>query len=550
MVKYIFIAGGVMSGIGKGIATASIGKILQSKGFTVTAVKIDPYINVDAGTMNLLEHGEAFITKDGDQCDQDMGNYERFLDVELTKDNYMTTGRIYQSVIDRERKLGYKGKCVEVVPDIPNEVISRINKAARKNMADFVLIEIGGTIGEYQNMLFLEAARMIKLKNQKNFMFILVSYLPIPKMIGEMKTKPTQHAARTLNSAGIQPDIILARATTHLDKKRKRKISTFCNVNIEDVISAPDVKSIYKIPINFEKEGLGRTILKKFGIKAKTKKGLKSWEQLQETIEHSKEKVRIGIIEKFFTANVTASTDCYLSMTEAIKHAAWYFKRKLEIVWMDSKNYDPSELPDKGKQARKNLDKDLKTIDGIIIPGGFGDRGAQGKIEAIRFCRENRIPYFGISLGSRLAIIEFAKNVCKIKEICNSEFSEKCKNPLIVKLKHQVLGNSPCEIKNGTISFSAYLPQNTPKENIKNSILVHERHQDQYALNNNFKKHLQKEGMIVSAVNPKNKLAEIIELKNHPFFVGVQFHPEFKSRPLNPHPLFKKFTKACIKKRG
>jgi len=549
MVKYIFIAGGVMSGIGKGIATASIGKILQSKGFTVTAVKIDPYINVDAGTMNLLEHGEAFITKDGDQCDQDMGNYERFLDIELTKDNYMTTGRIYQSVIDRERKLGYKGKCVEVVPDIPNEVISRINKAARKSMADFILIEIGGTIGEYQNMLFLEAARMIKLKNPKGFMFILVSYLPIPKMIGEMKTKPTQHAARTLNSAGIQPDIILARAATRLDKKRKEKISTFCNVNVEDVISAPDVKSIYQIPINFEKEGLGETILKKFGVKAKTKKGLKSWERLQETIKHSKEKVRIGIIEKFFTANATASTDCYLSMTEAIKHAAWHFKKKLEIVWMDSKNYDPLELPDKGKQARKNLDKDLKTIDGIIIPGGFGDRGAQGKIEAIRFCRENKIPYFGISLGSRLAIIEFAKNVCKIKGFCNSEFSEKCKNPLIVKLKYQVLGNSPCEIKSGTTSFNAYLPQNTPKENIKNSILVHERHQDQYALNNNFKKHLQKEGMIVSAVNPKNKLAEIIELKDHPFFIGVQFHPEFKSRPLNPHPLFKQFIRTCVSRR-
>jgi len=380
-------------------------------------------------------------------------------------------------------------------------------------MADFILIEIGGTIGEYQNMLFLEAARMIKLKNPKGFMFILVSYLPIPKMIGEMKTKPTQHAARTLNSAGIQPDIILARAATRLDKKRKEKISTFCNVNVEDVISAPDVKSIYQIPINFEKEGLGETILKKFGVKAKTKKGLKSWERLQETIKHSKEKVRIGIIEKFFTANATASTDCYLSMTEAIKHAAWHFKKKLEIV------------------------------------GGFGDRGAQGKIEAIRFCRENKIPYFGISLGSRLAIIEFAKNVCKIKGFCNSEFSEKCKNPLIVKLKYQVLGNSPCEIKSGTTSFNAYLPQNTPKENIKNSILVHERHQDQYALNNNFKKHLQKEGMIVSAVNPKNKLAEIIELKDHPFFIGVQFHPEFKSRPLNPHPLFKQFIRTCISHR-
>ena len=545
MTKYIFVAGGVMSGIGKGIATASIGRILQSKGFTVTTVKIDPYINIDAGTMDLLEHGEAFLTKDGDQCDQDMGNYERFLDLELTRENYMTTGRVYQSVIKKERALEYKGKCVEVVPDIPNEVISRINKAAKKNMADFILIEIGGTIGEYQNMLFLEAARMIKLKSPKNLMFILVSYIPIPKMIGEMKTKPTQYAARTLNSAGIQPDIILARSEKPLDKFKKRKISTFCNIDIENVISAPDVTSIYKIPVNFEKEKLGEKILNQFNIKAKTKKGLKSWEKLEEIIEHPKGKVRIGIIEKFFTANTNASTDCYLSMTEAVKHASWQFKKDPEIIWMDSKKYDPSELLNGTKEARENLKRDLKEINGVIIPGGFGKRGAEGKIEAIRFCRKNKIPYFGISLGLRLAIIEFARNVCKIKNICNGEFSEKCENPLIVKLKERILGNSLCDVKQDTISFNAY---SLPEEKHKDNIIIHERHRDEYALNNNFKAQLEKGGMVISAVNTKDKTAEIIELKDHPFFVGVQFHPEFKSRPLKPHPLFKKFIESCIKK--
>ena len=313
MPKFIFVAGGVMSGIGKGVAAASIGKILQGKGFRVTAMKIDPYINIDAGTMDLPIHGEAFLTEDGDQCDQDMGNYERFLDANLTRANYMTTGRVYQSVINKERNLEYKGKCVEVVPHIPNEVISRILKAAKKNKAEFTLIEIGGTVGEYQNMLFLEAARLMRLRHPKDVLFVFVSYLPIPSMIGEIKTKPTQNAVKTLNATGIQPDIILGRSRIPLDKSIKKKISIFCNIDVKDVISAPDIKTIYEVPINFEKENISKRILKKFNLRAR-KNNLKDWKALIKTIKQAKKIVKIGIVEKPFKADVTALTDCYLSM--------------------------------------------------------------------------------------------------------------------------------------------------------------------------------------------------------------------------------------------
>ncbi|MDP1890001.1 MAG: CTP synthase, partial [Gemmatimonadaceae bacterium] len=327
-----------MSGIGKGIATASIGRILKSKGFKVTAIKIDPYINVDAGTMNPIEHGEVFVTDDGTECDQDVGNYERFLDENIYDENYMTTGRVYQSVINRERNLEYGGRCVEVVPDIPNEVISRIVKAGRKVKADFVLTEIGGTVGEYQNMLFLEAARMMKLAHPKDVLFILVSYFPVPKMVGEMKTKPTQYAVRTLNSAGIQPDMILARSILPLDEPRKRKVAIFCNVQKEDIISAPDVKSIYEVPVNFEKEGMGNRILKKFGIKARPS-DLKEWESLVKIIKNSPKIVNIGIVGKYFETGSFTLMDSYISVIESIKHAAFSQNRKAKISWLSSEEF-------------------------------------------------------------------------------------------------------------------------------------------------------------------------------------------------------------------
>jgi CTP synthase len=548
MARFIFVAGGVMSGIGKGVATAAIGKILKSKGFKVTAIKIDPYINVDAGTMNPIEHGEIFVTDDGTECDQDVGNYERFLDENLTTDNYLTTGRVYQAVINRERNLEYDGRCVEVVPDIPNEVISRIKKAARKTKAQFVLIEIGGTVGEYQNMLFLEAARMMKLQNHKGVLFILVSYLPVPEMIGEMKTKPTQNAVRLLNEAGIQPDIILGRARFPLDEPRKRKISIFCNVAPEDVISAPDIESIYEIPINFEKENLGDRILKKFGLRPR-KNNLKDWRKLVNGFKKTKKTVRIGMVGKYFETGRFTLMDSYISIIEAIKHASWFFKRKLEIQWLSAEKYDPAGKPSVSYGARKNLEKDLGNLDGVIVPGGFGSRGIEGKIKAIEYCRKQKIPYLGLCLGMQLAVIEFARNVCKLRGANSTEFSPYCHYPVIdvmpeqkVLLKEKKYGGTMrlgayrCKIKTGSLAFRAYRTN-----------LISERHRHRYELNNRFRRTLESRGMVYSGLNPERDLVEIVEFREYPFFLGTQFHPEYKSRPLRPHPLFKEFIRVCLK---
>ncbi len=541
MARYIFVIGGVMSGIGKGIATASIGKILQTKGFKVTAIKVDPYINVDAGTMNPIEHGEIFVTKDGVECDQDLGNYERFLDEELTTDNYITTGRVYRAVINRERNLEYGGRCVEVVPDIPNEAIYRIKKAARKTRADFVLIEIGGTVGEYQNMLFLEAARMMKLENPEKVLFILVSYLPVPDTIGEMKTKPTQQAAKWLNMAGIQPAIVLARSKSPLDKPRKRKISVFCNVEKGDVISSPDVNSIYEVPINFEKEKLGDLILKKFGIwtKRHSRKDLKDWRKLVRVSKTTKKPVKIGMVGKYFETGEFTLMDSYISIIEAIKHASWYFKRKPVIQWLSAGNYE--------KDSKRT--QELKEFDGIIVPGGFGERGIEGKIKAIEFCRTKKIPFLGLCLGMQLSVIEFARNVAKIKKANSSEFTSKGKHNVIDIMPEQKaflrekrygatmrLGDYSCKIKLRTASSRAY----------KKS-LVTERHRHRYEVDDGFRKILEKKGLVIAGVNPQRNLVEIIEQENHPFFVATQFHPEFKSRPTRPHPLFREFIRACLK---
>ncbi len=538
MPRYIFVAGGVMSGIGKGVAIASIGRILQSKGFKVTATKIDPYVNVDAGTMNPIEHGEVFVTDDGTECDQDIGNYERFLDLNLNTNNYITTGRVYLSVINRERNLEYKGKCVEVVPDIPNEVISRIKKAVKISNADFVLVEIGGTVGEYQSVLFLEAARMMKIEDPKSVLFILVSYLPVPEMIGEMKTKPTQYAVRSLNMAGIQPDIIIARSIIPLDKPRKKKISTFCNVLEENVIAAPDVSSIYEIPLNFEKENLGNKILKKLDLKPR-KSDLRKWKNLVKVIKSSRKNVKIGIIGKYFRTGKFTLTDSYISVIEAVKHAVWFYKRKPEIVWLSAEDYEknPHQL------------EELKDYDGIIVPGGFGKRGIEGKIKAIEFCRKNKIPFFGLCLGMQLAVVEFARNVSKMKGAHTTEIMTNSKYPVIdfmadqkILLKEKKyggtmrLGEYKCKIKPKTISFKAYKTSN-----------ISERHRHRYELNNKFRNALEKKGMVMAGINPKRNLVEIIELKDHPFFLGTQFHPEFKSRALEPHPLFREFIRASLK---
>jgi len=541
MRRFIFVAGGVMSGIGKGTAVASIGRILKSKGFKVTAIKIDPYINVDAGTMNPVEHGEIFVTDDGTECDQDVGNYERFLDENLSTENYITTGRVYQAVIERERNLGYGGHCVEVVPDIPNEVIFRIKKVAQKTKPDFVLIEIGGTVGEYQNLLFLEAARMMHLKEPKNVLFVLMSYLPIPEKIGEMKTKPTQTAVRLLNEAGIQPDIILGRSRVPLDEPRKRKISIFCNVQKEDVISAPDVEAIYEIPFNFEKENLGNRILKKFDLRLRGK-NLKDWRKLVKVIKTVKKSVKIGIVGKYFETGEFTLMDSYISIIEAIKHASFALKRKPEIFWLSAEKYEKSP----------ELLKELKDYGGVIVPGGFGSRGIEGKIKAIEFCRKNKIPFLGLCLGMQLAVVEFARNVCGLKGANSAEFLPNCQENVIDVMPEQKvlirekkyggtmrLGAYKCELKTNTRSWNAYGRVN----------IISERHRHRYELNNEFRSILEKKGMVMAGINPERNLVELIELKNHPFFIATQFHPEFKSRPLNPHPLFREFIKAAIRYR-
>jgi len=573
-----------MSGIGKGTTVASIGKVLKSKGFKVTAIKIDPYVNVDAGTMNPVEHGEIFVTDDGTECDQDVGNYERFLDEDLSTDNYITTGRVYRAVINRERNLGYRGRCVEVVPDIPNEVIFRIKKvadsqrswdgpseskirnraqktkfkelrsshaSAKASVPDFVLIEIGGTVGEYQNLLFLEAARIMRLQNPKAVLFILVSYLPIPEKIGEMKTKPTQTAVRLLNEAGIQPDIILGRSRVPMDEPRKRKISIFCNVQKENVISAPDVESIYEIPINFEKDNLGNRILKKFNLRVGTSKNLKNWESLVKVIKAAKRKVQIGIVGKYFETGEFTLMDSYISIIEAIKHASFALKRKPEIFWLSAEKYE-------GRSNDSNL-SELRNYDGIIVPGGFGSRGIEGKIKAIEFCRKNKIPYLGLCLGMQLAVVEFARNVCGLKKANSTEFLPNCQENVIDVMPEQKvlikekkyggtmrLGAYKCELKEGTKSWRAYLSSEALAKEDGNLIIL-ERHRHRYELNNEFREILEKKGMVMAGINPERNLVELIELKNHPFFIAAQFHPEFKSKPLNPHPLFREFIKAATK---
>lgn len=535
-----------MSGVGKGVATASISKILQSRGFNVTAIKIDPYVNVDAGTMNPTEHGEVFVLDDGMECDQDMGNYERFLDTSLSSANYMTTGSVYLSVINKERRMEYQGKQVEVVPRIPLEVIDRINNAAKKENAEIVVTEIGGTVGEYENLLFLEAVKMLKLKNPKDVATVLVSFIPALGAGGtELKTKPTQHAVRSLNSVGIQPDIILGRAHVPLDQKRKEKIQFMCGLAEGDVISAPNVESIYEVPINFEKDNISDRILEKLSLKAKGK-DMQDWKAFVQNIQNPKGEVKIGIVGKYFGSGDFILTDSYISVLESIKHASYFWNKKPIISWLDAGAYEKNQ---------KSLEE-LDNYDGIIVPGGFGNRGVEGKIKAIQYCRENKIPMLGLCLGLQLSVIEFARNVAGIKDATSKEFDPKAKSPVIDVMEEQKkmlemrhyggtmrLGAYDCEIQPNTISHKAYQDwagkQSGP-------YIISERHRHRYEVNNNYRKQLEEKGLVIAGINPKSNLVEIIEAKSHPFFVASQFHPEFKSRPLKPHPLFKQFIKAAI----
>lgn len=537
--KYIFIVGGVMSGVGKGISSSSIALTLQGRGLNVTAIKVDPYINVDAGTMNPTEHGECFVLKDGLETDQDMGNYERFLNIDLPAINYMTTGSVYLSVIKKERNLEYGGRNVEVVPDIPLEVIDRIKKAGAAAKADVVITEIGGTVGEYQNVLFLEAVRMMKSEAPEDVAVVMVSYLPVPGSIGEMKTKPTQTAVRSLNSAGVFADLIIARSTEPIDQKRKEKLSRFCNVRPEHVISAPDVRSIYDIPLHFEKEGVSSALCNILGLKPKPS-DLKAWKQFVNRSKTTKSVTKIAVVGKYFSSGDFVLSDVYISVLEALKYSAYKLGTKAEITYLSSLDFET------GKKSVKDLD----AFDGILVPGGFGKTGIEGKLKVIEYARTKKIPYFGICYGMQLAVLEYARNVLKLDSVSTEEIDPKAAHLVIgimpeqrEKLaKHDMggtmrLGSYDAVVKKGTQAYTAY-----------KSGTVTERHRHRYEVNPEYVDDLEAAGLVFGATSPDGRLMEMVELPKsvHPFFLGTQFHPELTARPLVPHPIFTAFIKAAI----
>ncbi len=535
----IFIVGGVMSGVGKGVVTASIGALLKECGLNITAMKIDPYINVDAGTMNPTEHGEVFVTKDGMETDQDIGNYERFLNQDIPRVNYMTTGTVYSSVIERERSLGYGGKTVEAVPHIPLEIIDRIKKAQKLNDADITLVEIGGTLGEYQNVLFLEAARMMKRDNPADVLTVLVSYMPVPATLGEMKTKPTQYAIKLLNESGMFPDLIVARSTHAIDDVRKAKLSRNCGLNPEDVVAAPDVDSIYKVPTEFKKQKVAQIVLDKFKLKQRCPVKSK-WTDFTKKINHDGKPVKIGVVGKYFSTGDFVLGDVYLCVLEALKHASWKLGAKPELIWINSEEIE---------KKPKDIGKIFKDLDGILIPGGFGTRGVEGKLMAVRYAREKKIPYLGLCYGMQMAVIEATRNVLGLKDATSTEINPKSKNPVIHLMNEQEekmnntnyggtmrLGDYPCVLKDDTLTRKLY-----GKE------FVVERHRHRYEYNPSYRKRLESAGLVASGASPDDSLVEIVEWKDHPFFVASQFHPEFLSRPFAPHPLFLGFIKAALK---
>ncbi|MEK7212741.1 MAG: CTP synthase [Patescibacteria group bacterium] len=550
--KYVFVVGGVMSGVGKGIASSSIGKLLQSRGLEITALKIDPYVNVDAGTMNPTEHGEVFVLDDGTECDQDMGNYERFLNLDFGRGNYMTTGSVYLSVIQKERNLEYGGHQVEVVPRIPLEVIERIDRAIKKDKADIAVIEVGGTAGEYENILFLEAVRMLRLRNPGDVALVLVSFLPALGAGGtELKTKPTQHAVRSLNAAGLHPDIIIGRAAVPLDQRRKEKIEFMCSIGKGNVISAPNAESVYEVPLNFEKDGLDEKLAKILGLKLR-RRNMRDWRRMVLSAKRAKKTLKIGIVGKYFGSGQFVLEDSYISVIEAIKHAGAALKVRPEIHWINSEQFE---------KGAKNT-KELAGYHGIIVPGGFGTRGVEGKIAAIRFCRENKIPYFGLCYGMQLAVVEFARSVLRMNKANTAEIDLKTPYPVIDIMPEQKkniaekhygatmrLGVYPARLQPGTIAHKAYAA-NQPKA--KSHQLIKERHRHRYEVNPAYISRLEKRGVVFSGVSPDRRLMEIMELPRdkHPFFLGTQFHPEFKSRPLFPHPLFVEFVKACMRRKA
>ena len=523
MTKYIFVTGGVVSGLGKGITSASLGNLLKARGMSVINQKLDPYINVDPDTMNPFQHGEVFVTEDGATTDLDLGHYERFTGVNLKKDSNVTTGSIYRKVIESERKGDYLGATVQVIPHITDEIKRRIKGIS--NDVDIQITEIGGTVGDIEILPFLEAARQIRKElGQENVMFVHVTLVPYIGPSTEMKTKPTQHSVSVLRSAGISPDVIVLRSDRTLNDEIKSKVSSFCDVSYEDVISAPDLEDIYEVPLKMFDEGLDRSVDKRLNLETNDP-DLDKWKNMLKLKDGVSKTVEIAIFGKYF-----GLPDSYLSVVESLNHASLHNKVKLNLHWVDSDNFNV---------------EDLKNYDGVVIPGGFGYRGIEGKISAIQYLREEKVPFLGICLGLQCAVIEYARNVCGISDANSSEFSKNTSNYVIDLLPNQNLekddvgasmrlGTYPCKIKKGTLTSKIY------KEEI-----IYERHRHRYEVNNKFKEEIEKHGLVISGMSPDNNLIEMIEIKDHPYFVASQFHPEFKSRPWEPAPMFKYFIEAA-----
>ena len=536
MTRYIFVTGGVVSSLGKGLSSASLAYLLKSRGYKVGIRKLDPYLNVDPGTMNPFQHGEVFVTEDGAETDLDFGHYERFTDQNLSSSDNITTGKIYSEILRKERKGEYLGKTVQVIPHVTNEIKKFIKNNSKK--FDFLICEIGGTVGDIEGLPFLEAIRQFSNENgKKNCLFIHLTLVPFIKSSDEIKTKPTQHSVKELRSIGIQPDIIICRSEISIPIDQRKKISLFCNVPFENVIETVDVRTIYEAPISFSKEKLDTQVLKYFNINSKKKPNLRPWKKVTNTVLRSKNSVKIAVVGKYVDLK-----DAYKSLDEALIHGGISNSLKVDLIKIDSEKLKINEI--------KNL---LKNVQGVLIPGGFGRRGTEGKIQCINYARKNNIPFLGICFGMQLALIEFARNVLKIKNANSTEISKKCIS--IVGLieeweKDGVIHKGTLKKLGGTMRLGSYkskLRQNSLISKIYKTDLIYERHRHRYEVNIKFKDRFEKKGLIFSGLSPDNLLPETIEILNHPWFIGVQFHPEFKSRPLNPHPLFASFIKAAKK---
>jgi len=552
--KYIFVSGGVLSGLGKGVTAASIGLLLKSHGYKVAIVKCDPYVNIDAGTIRPQEHGEVFVTEDGIESDQDLGHYERFINENLSRAHYVTTGQIYQEVIKKERNFEYCGEDVEVVPHVPEEMIRRFKLAGEASNADVVIIEIGGTVGEYQNILFLEANRILKMREKEEVIHVHVGYLPTPPSIGEMKSKPVQISVRLLNQTGIQPDFLVGRATKSLDIRRKKRISLFCNIDLKDIISNPYVPSVYEIPLIFQEQNFDRKLLAKLNLKSKKTELFSQWKKMVQNIKKANKKIKIAIAGKYQKVGDYILPDSYVCVLESLRHAAWKLGYVPQITWIDTEELEKNT----------SLLKKLDDVGGVIVPQGWGSRGIEGKIKVVQYAREKKIPYLGLCFGMQMAVIEFGRHVLGLNKANSEEVDPKTSHPVIHIIPNQEeylakkqyggtirLGAWPCQINPSSRLHELYTkPEGKFLIKKRHPLIVMERHRHRYEFNLKYKQKFENAGMLISGISPDGKLVEAIELptKVHPFFIGVQFHPEFKSRPLNPHPIILEFIRACEKK--